>query len=110
MRETALKMGVLGGLLWVALGCGDEITLGGQCPNPATGKATVMGGAAPIYGTSCAPCDRPIELDARGCPKLVTFESCGGDICIGSARISAGRDEDAGEDDGGAEAEDGGAD
>ena len=95
----------------------DNVTVGAQCPTPASGRATVApdAGTIPVYGTSCAPCDaRDIKLDARGCPELVTWQSCGGDICIGNQRLArpmldAGSDDDggsegdAGEEDGGHE-------
>jgi len=93
----------------------EKVTVGAQCPTPASGHATVAknAGTVPVYGTSCAPCDRAdIVLDARGCPKLVTWQSCGGDICIGEQRLprpvlDAGADEDGGSE-GDASAEDGG--
>ena len=106
-------------LVWVAVGtvlgaCSERRIIGEQCPSPFSGHATIEGdaGDAVIYGTSCAPCDKPHpKLDARGCPIFVTFESCGGDICAGGVRISridAGTEEDGGAEDGGGE-EDGGA-
>jgi hypothetical protein len=64
----------------------DDVTLGSQCPSGSSGRATLAEGAAPspVYGTSCAPCDvDDIQLDAKGCPVLVTWASCGGDICVG---------------------------
>jgi hypothetical protein len=99
-----------------ASGCSNErIVLGDQCPSPSSPRATVAVAMdagmqhvfAPIYGTSCAPCEgREPELDADGCPTFVTFQSCGGDICIGMSRItrvtpdldSDGGEPDAGDD------------
>lgn len=113
----------------IALGaCTEDRVVGERCPNPffEDGGATLGRGAEPssFYGTSCAPCDGdPIRLDARGCPIYVTFESCGGDVCIGNVLVrqgigdagldaAAGGDEDGGasDDDGGASQEDAGAD
>lgn len=64
----------------------DEVTVGSQCPAGPSGRATLAPDAGPAiaYGTSCAPCKGDeVKLDAQGCPVLVTWQSCGGDICIG---------------------------
>ena len=71
--------------------CTSERVVGDQCPGPYDPTAEVQGGIADentTIGTSCAPCKSNARLDARGCPTYVTFESCGGDICIGSQRIA----------------------
>jgi hypothetical protein len=107
----------------VACACSsDERVLGERCPNPYTedSDATRSDGATTdFFGTSCAPCDADdIRLDDDGCPIYVTFESCGGDICLGDVRVrltpevqDGGVDEDAGADeDGGPSEEDSGAD
>jgi hypothetical protein len=94
-----------------------ERVLGERCPNPYvedSGASVPDGAPSEFYGTSCAPCDGDeIRLDARGCPIYVTFESCGGDVCLGGLPVTSGPDgdDDAGsDDDGGASEEDGGAD
>jgi len=63
----------------------DKVTVGSQCPAAPSGRATLAPDAGPslVYGTHCAPCDSAEKLDAHGCPVLVTWASCGGDICIG---------------------------
>jgi hypothetical protein len=91
----------------------DKVTLGAQCPSPRSEDASVEGdaGAGPsaIYGTSCAPCIAGrARVDARGCPMFVTFESCGGDICLGGQRVSRAADADAGSDGDAGAAEDAG--
>jgi hypothetical protein len=68
-----------------------QIVVGSQCPSPygknASYAAGVARGAA-LYGTSCPPCTASrIKLDKRGCPIYVTFDSCGGDICLGDQRL-----------------------
>lgn len=98
-------------LVLIGTACSSESVVGEQCPSPLTGRATVEslpdGGepaGASIYGTSCAPCEAvPPRLDADGCPIYVTFQSCGGDICIGTRRIrfTPPDDDDAGVDDAG---------
>jgi hypothetical protein len=98
-------------LALIGAACSSESVVGEQCPSPLTGRATVEslpdGGepaGASIYGTSCAPCEaEPPRLDADGCPIYVTFQSCGGDICIGTRRIAfmPPYDDDAGVDDAG---------
>jgi hypothetical protein len=95
----------------------EQRLLGERCPNPyvSNSSATLAADAGPsaLYGTSCAPCDdAEPRLDRRGCPIYVTFESCGGDICLGRVRVMAPDDGDAGTDgdDSGASEEDGGAD
>jgi hypothetical protein len=100
----------------------EERVLGERCRNPYeedSGATRSDGAAIDFYGTSCAPCDADdIRLDARGCPIYVTFESCGGDICLGDVPVrltpqaeDAGIDDDAGTDeDGGSGEEDSGAD
>jgi hypothetical protein len=105
-----------------AFGCSsDDAVIGERCPHPSTGKATIAGNvAASMYGTSCAPCDADPEFDERGCPVLVTFESCGGrNICLGSVEVAPPEEDDAGAEDGGQDGgpvadggpmEDGGAD
>lgn len=68
----------------------DDVTLGSQCPSGGSGRATLAPGAepSPVYGTSCAPCDTDdIQLDAKGCPVLVTWASCGGAICVGELTL-----------------------
>lgn len=99
------------GQLGVAACSNQKVVLGTQCPAPSNPRAQVRTGmdagvSTPIYGTSCAPCDsaKP-EYDASGCPIFVTFDSCGGDICIGNTRVvrlvpDAGT-ADGGDDDGG---------
>lgn len=96
-------------MLLVVAGCSTERrVLGVQCPSPYAPGATHLGDAGPggVYGTSCAPCDDArVRLDARGCPVYVTFESCGGDVCVGGVPVreldeDAGVDEDAGAEDG----------
>jgi hypothetical protein len=96
---------------WCLGGCSDEkVVVAEQCPGPHDSRATIDPGmAAPVdggldaglaevYGTSCAPCEgSEPRLDARGCPIFVTFESCGGDICFGSVRVTVS-DPDAGTD------------
>jgi hypothetical protein len=96
---------------WCLGACSSEdVVVAEQCPSPFDSRATIdppmaaqMDGGADagmtlIYGTSCAPCEgsKP-RLDARGCPIFVTFESCGGDICIGSGLVTR-PDADAGAD------------
>jgi hypothetical protein len=103
MRGSRIgRVVVIGGVL---LGCaGERHVLGAQCPSPYSEGATRAHDAGPhaVYGTSCAPCDTGgVRLDVRGCPVYVTFESCGGDLCLGSVRLrdidkDAGADEDAG--------------
>lgn len=91
LRPVALRLSLV-----CALGAGctnDRVELGEQCPSPDNPSATTergMDAGLPlIYATSCAPCDDPQpRLDARGCPIYVTFESCGGDICVGRVRFS----------------------
>jgi hypothetical protein len=85
---------VVGLLVWqlAAVGCKKTVPLGKQCPSPASGRASVVGDpeeVQPAYGTTCAPCDDgdEVELDADGCPVYVTFESCGGDVCLGPVRV-----------------------
>jgi hypothetical protein len=97
--------------------CSDRLVLGDQCPSPELSEsAPGLDGGSVIYGygTSCAPCDREPELDDQGCPVYVTFESCGGPICIGNIMLpvpTLPSDEDAGEpQDSGMSQEDGGAD
>ena len=71
---------------------GDDVTLGSQCSSGSSGRATLAPGAEPsvVYGTSCAPCNPDdVQLDPRGCPVLVTWESCGGAICIGGDLLPA---------------------
>jgi hypothetical protein len=89
----------------------DKLVLGEQCPSPFSGNASIAAGDAgsdggtPLYGTSCAPCDGTgLELDSDGCPVFVTFESCGGDICIGHQLLRQPPDEDAGADEDAGEA------
>ncbi len=84
-------------LLWslgTTAGCSSKkVVLGEQCPSPASGNATVQGDdlGLSVYGTTCAPCDDgdQAEYDSNGCPVFVTFESCGGDICMGTLLIKA---------------------
>jgi hypothetical protein len=90
----------------------DEVVVGSQCPAAPSGDATLADGAVPslIHGTSCAPCegDKP-TLDPHGCPVLVTWASCGGDICIGQQLVPQPV-LDAGGADGGPDAGDAGPD
>jgi hypothetical protein len=112
--------------LTVAIGAAacssEQRVVGERCPNPYVEDTSASfapdAGLSEFYGTSCAPCDRPGRLDDRGCPIYVTFDSCGGDVCLGGVRVRRGEvsDEDAGsdvdsgvEDDAGASEEDGGA-
>ena len=104
--------------LAVASGCSDaKVITGEQCPGPYNTGATLASpdaGSAEIYGTSCAPCEgADPQLDAKGCPIFVTFESCGGPICLGllTFRKVLPPAEDGGgpDDDGGAEQGDAGA-
>lgn len=99
-------------------GCSNsKVITGEQCPGPYSASATLASqdaGRTDIYGTSCAPCDGTgTRFDAQGCPIFVTFESCGGDICIGPQPVRRAMlpdDEDAGaDDDGGAEQGEAGA-
>jgi hypothetical protein len=101
---------------WFVSACSSEkVVLGEQCPSPLDSRATIDPGMAVVadagtdagvpvvYGTSCAPCEgsKP-RLDSRGCPIFVTFESCGGDICFGSQRVTRSEpDVDAGSTDAG---------
>ena len=100
LRLQALML-VLGCLpVWA--GCsGKHIVAGEQCLSPYSDKAkeqSAEGGGAALYGTSCAPCKaNDIKYDKRGCPKYVTFESCGGDICLAGSLLTQHGDEDAGE-------------
>ena len=87
---------------WCLGACSSEdVVVAEQCPSPRDSRATVDpgmdGGAAAgsdaglplVYGTSCAPCDgSEPRLDSRGCPIFVTFDSCGGDICLGSVLVT----------------------
>jgi hypothetical protein len=88
--------------------------VGDQCPSPYSGEATVRGpnaASAQFFGTSCAPCkaDAKIKYDRRGCPIFVTFESCGGPVCLSGYEIKQPAEIDGGgENDSGAE-EDSGA-
>ncbi len=100
VRGMVWKVGVSSCAALALLGCDpDEVVVGERCPHPSTGRATIVGGqeaADGIYGTGCAPCDEsPPEFDARGCPIYVTFESCGGNICIGDVELQL-NDDDAG--------------
>lgn len=105
MRKRRLI--VLGALL---LACGEDVRVGGQCPSPYVGGATIDPGPdggtlSPVYGTSCAPCDGDddrVRVDPRGCPIYVTIESCGGELCLFGQPVVVDWD-DAGADDGGAE-------
>ena len=82
--------------LALAAGSGDDVTLGWQWWSASSGKATLAPG-----GTSCAPCETDdVELDPSGCPVLVTWDSCGGDICIGRVLLQV-PSADAGASDGG---------
>jgi len=96
------------------LGCSERLVLGEQCPSPEISEdLPALDGGPAVYGTSCAPCDREPEVDDQGCPRYVTFASCGGPICVGNIMIAPTPepDADAGADaDGGVSEEDGGAD
>jgi hypothetical protein len=76
------------GLLLLGACSGERAVLGEQCPRPGTRGSTLTkdAGRADVYGTSCAPC-KPIRYDEQGCPIYVTWESCGGDICLGEQRV-----------------------
>lgn len=123
-RRTAIHRGAficsIAATAWlvVSSGCSDaKVISGEQCPGPYSASATLASpdaGRADIYGTSCAPCEGAgTQFDVKGCPIFVTFESCGGDICIGSKtvrKVLPPDDDDAGaDDDGGAEQGDTGA-
>src|SRR5204862_5381798 len=77
-------------LVAIAACSSSEHVVGDQCPSPysdmAGYKATVRDrdGSKGYFGTSCAPCkpDDQIKLDKRGCPIFVTFETCGGPVCL----------------------------
>ena len=90
-----------------------QVVVGEQCPGPYSGHATLAikdAGKASVFGTSCAPCKADaVRLDKRGCPIFVTFDSCGGDICVGDLRISRRVDAGAGEQDAGWEGDAGGS-
>jgi hypothetical protein len=126
-RQRARIIGL--GLLLAVSACKEDRLVGERCPSPhlPDGGATLARGAVEsgFYGTSCAPCEGDrIRLDDRGCPIYVTFESCGGDVCVGGVPVSRGLpdagaradadiDEDGGaieEDAGTSEEEDAGAD
>lgn len=125
-RRDRLRARIFGlGMALVLSACTEDRVVGDRCPSPYVpdGGATLARGAgrSDFYGTSCAPCDGDtLRLDAHGCPVYVTFQSCGGDVCIGGVRVREGLpdagldgaiDEDGGaDDDGGASEEDGGAD
>jgi hypothetical protein len=72
-----------------------HFVVGEQCPSPLSGDAAIAGGDAGgnvLFGTSCArktgsPCGGVTRLDKRGCPIFVTFDTCGGDICLGDQLI-----------------------
>jgi hypothetical protein len=90
-RATWLLLGLI--VLQALYACGSDRVVGKQCPGPYSGNATVEGPevetSATVVGTSCAPCtNAPLKLDAHGCPVFVTFEKCGGDVCIGGQRIA----------------------
>jgi len=80
-----------------------------QCPSPLGGHASIAGGDAGdnvLFGMTCArktgaPCRDAAKLDKHGCPIFVTFDTCGGDICLGNQLIpradaGPGSEEDAG--------------
>ena len=72
--------------------CSKQLQLGEQCPAPGTPGSSVApdsGTGNIVFGTRCAPCDEPVRYDKHGCPKYVTWASCGGDICIGSSLVPA---------------------
>lgn len=105
---------LLRGAAWFAwlcvAACGHDVRVGALCPSPHTGRATVDPGpdggrTSAFYGTSCAPCDPAarVRVDRDGCPIYVTFESCGGDLCLFGDSFTRSGDDDAGADDGGVE-------
>lgn len=93
-------------LLAIGACSSSEHVVGDQCPSPysnnRSAKATVRdpGGAMGFFGTSCAPCkaDAPIKLDKRGCPIFVTFETCGGPVCLNGYEIAVPTENDGGAD------------
>ena len=95
----------------------DEVIVGSQCPSAPSGRATLAKDAGPalLYGTSCAPCaGDKVTLDVHGCPVLVTWASCGGDICVGHQllprpSLDGGPSADGGDAGGDASADAGGA-
>jgi hypothetical protein len=113
-RQTAVAACALLSAALLGACSSEHIVVGEQCPSPYSGHATTAGdaGQAALYGTSCAtqgstPCRGPVRLDKRGCPVYVTFDSCGGAICLGDQLVplppdagmageDAGREEDAG--------------
>ena len=101
MKLRLQRVLLLLGCLPVLFGCSKHVVAGEQCLSPYSDKAkeqAAESGAAALYGTSCAPCKtNDIKYDKRGCPKYVTFESCGGDICFAGIRLTQHGDEDAGE-------------
>jgi hypothetical protein len=100
----------------------SEHVVGDQCPSPYSStagyKATVRDrdGSKGYFGTSCAPCraDDQIKYDKRGCPIFVTFETCGGPVCLAGYEVDlpaasdGGAENDSGTKDSGVE-EDSGA-
>jgi hypothetical protein len=80
----------------------SEHVVGDQCPSPYSDMATVRdrSGAKGFFGTSCAPCkaDAPIHFDKRGCPVFVTFETCGGPVCLNGYEIAVPAENDGGAD------------
>ena len=92
------SIGALALVCWGLGACSSEqVVVAEQCPGPRDSRATVDpaidagadAGVPLVYGTSCAPCEGSTpRLDARGCPIFVTFDSCGGDICLGPALVS----------------------
>ena len=75
----------------------SEHVVGDQCPSPYSStagyKATVRDrdGSKGYFGTSCAPCkaDDQIKYDKRGCPIFVTFETCGGPVCLAGYEVES---------------------
>jgi len=114
-----LAQGAVLGLALLGACSGERAVLGEQCPRPGTPGSTLVedAGRAKVYGTTCAPCRGKTRFDEQGCPIYVTWQSCGGDVCIGDQLIprpvpdagsDAGPDEDAGGDEDAAVPEDAG--
>ena len=114
--RASIGMGLLCCALLLSACTSKKLVLGEQCPRAGTEGSSLAPDASlgsGVYGTSCAPCDGRVEYDDRGCPVLVTWESCGGDICIGNALVprtplDAGSEEDGGDEDAATEEDAGG--